>query len=136
LLPLREAFAVLFFVALGRLIDSHHPLEALPWILLLLFVLVIAKVVPIYYLSRLVRSQDVDGFQLAVGLGQVGEFGFVLTSIGVASRIVPGAMYTAMLVLVRITIAASTVLVRIPKQRVAALVRGKCRLYFNCQLLN
>jgi predicted Kef-type K+ transport protein len=52
-----------------------------------------------------------------VGLGQVGEFSFVLGSLALAHRLIPAQLYTALLAVVVVTIVASTVLVRLGSKR-------------------
>ena len=50
--------------------------------------------------------------QLAVGLGQVGEFGFVLATVAVTRGVLPPAVYAALLAAVAISIAVSSISVR------------------------
>lgn len=50
--------------------------------------------------------------QLAVGLGQMGEFGYVLGAIGLTAGALTGTEFTAVLGAIVISIAASAVLVR------------------------
>jgi CPA2 family monovalent cation:H+ antiporter-2 len=112
LLPFRDLFAVLFFVAIGALIDPGALRNGLLWLALLLGLLIITKVVPVYVLAR---SSHLPGnpVQLALGLGQIGEFSFVLATIGVAHNLISSDLYAAILASVVLTIAASTVLVRV-----------------------
>jgi len=119
LLPFRDVFAVLFFVAIGALIDPGMLLKGLGWLALLLVLLVVAKVLPIYLLARLGRLPGRPR-QLATGLGQIGEFSFVLATIGVSRQVIPSELYAAILAAVLITIAASTLLVRLGYSRPAA----------------
>jgi CPA2 family monovalent cation:H+ antiporter-2 len=112
LLPFRDVFAVLFFVALGSLIDPGALPEALPLVALFLGIVVVAKCGLVYVLARLARLPARPG-QLAVGLGQVGEFGYVLGSVGLAAGVVSGSEFSALLAVVVITIAASAILVRV-----------------------
>src|SRR5439155_17617261 len=110
LLPFRDLFAVMFFVAIGTLIDPAALPAALRWALLLFGLLLAAKSLPIYLLSWLGRL-PVRRLQLTVGLSQVGEFGFVLASIGLARGAVSNELYTALLAVVAVSIALSAVLV-------------------------
>src|SRR5207244_13497628 len=55
LLPFRDVFAVLFFVAIGALIDPGALLKGLGWLGLVLALLAVAKVAPIYLLARFGR---------------------------------------------------------------------------------
>ena len=116
LLPFRDVFAVLFFVAIGALIDPGMLLKGLGWLALLLMLLVVAKALPIYLLARLGRLPGRPR-QLATGLGQIGEFSFVLATIGVSRQVIPSELYAAILAAVLITIAASTLLVRLGYSR-------------------
>ncbi len=120
ILPFRDLFAVLFFVLLGSLIDPRALPRALPWIAFLLAAVVVAKALPAAFLSRLARLPDVRHWQLGVGLGQVGEFSFVLAGILAARGLITFELFTAMLSTVVLTIAASAVLVRVGKRPVAA----------------
>jgi CPA2 family monovalent cation:H+ antiporter-2 len=119
ILPFRDLFAVLFFVLLGSLIDPGALPRALPWIGFLLAAVVIAKALPAAGLSRLARLPEVRHWQLGIGLGQVGEFSFVLAGILLARGLIPSELFTAMLSTVVLTIAASAVLVRTGKRPAA-----------------
>jgi len=114
ILPFRDLFAVLFFVLLGSLIDPAALPNAAPWIAFLVAAVIAAKVLPVAGLSRLARLRAVRHWQLGIGLGQVGEFSFVLGSVGVARGVIPPELYTALLAAVVLTIALSTVVVRLP----------------------
>jgi K+:H+ antiporter len=116
LLPFRDVFAVLFFVAIGALIDPGALLQGWGWLALLLVLLVVAKVVPIYLLARFARLPGRPR-QIATGLGQIGEFSFVLATIGVTRQVIPSELYAAILAAVVLTIAASTLLVRVGYDR-------------------
>jgi len=109
--PFRDVFAVLFFVAIGTLVDPSQLGAAAPWIALLLGLVVVAKVVVAWVLARLLRLH-VRPLQLAVGLGQIGEFSFVLASVAVAAGTIDGVLFTAIIAAVAVSIAASSILVR------------------------
>jgi CPA2 family monovalent cation:H+ antiporter-2 len=113
LLPFRDLFAVMFFVAIGTLIDPNHLAGALPWLGLAVGCLIVFKSSVIYVLARLIRPAAVRPMQLAIGLGQVGEFSFVVGSIGVAAGIIDPAAYSGLLLTMVVTICLSAVLVRV-----------------------
>ncbi|MEA2636209.1 MAG: monovalent cation:H+ antiporter-2, family [Chloroflexota bacterium] len=113
ILPFRDLFAVLFFVSLGSLVDPLALIGALPWLAFLVVAVVIAKVLPVLLLSRLAQIPEVRPWQLAIGLGQIGEFSFVLASIVLGRALIPAELYNAVLVAVVLTIAVSTTLVRL-----------------------
>jgi monovalent cation:H+ antiporter-2, CPA2 family len=121
LLPFRDVFAVLFFVAIGALIDPRSLVKGFGWLALLLGLLIVAKIVPTYLLARF-GGLEGRPLQVAVGLGQIGEFSFVLATIGVSRGVIPSELYAATLAAVVLTIAASTVMVRVahrPRRRLA-----------------
>jgi CPA2 family monovalent cation:H+ antiporter-2 len=122
ILPFRDLFAVLFFVSLGSLIDPAAMPAALPWLGFLLSAVVLAKFVPVLLLSRLARIPEVRPWQLAIGLGQIGEFSFVLVSIVLGRALIPPALYSAVLVAVVLSIAISTTVVRLGHRAAPAAV--------------
>jgi CPA2 family monovalent cation:H+ antiporter-2 len=111
LLPFRDLFAVLFFVLLGSLIEPDVLGRGLGWLVLLLACLVVGKSLVAALLARAGRLRA-DWRQLGIGLGQVGEFSFVLASAGLALGLVPTELYAAVLGTVVVSIAGSTLLVR------------------------
>jgi CPA2 family monovalent cation:H+ antiporter-2 len=112
ILPFRDLFAILFFVAVGSLINPSLLPDALPWLGLVLLLLVVGKMLVVYVLARIVRLSARPG-QLAVGLGQIGEFSFVLATLGLATDLFDPLLYTAILAAVALTIAGSTIAVRL-----------------------
>lgn len=112
ILPFRDLFAILFFVSIGSLINPSLVPDALPWIGIVLLLLVVGKMLVIYVLARLVRLQARAG-QLAIGLGQIGEFSFVLATLGLTTGVFDRLIYTAILAGVALSIAVSTIVVRL-----------------------
>ena len=111
LLPFRDVFAVLFFVALGTLIDPAALGRAAGWLFALLALLALGKVLVAYVLARLAALPVRPG-QLAVGLGQMGEFSFVLASIALTAGVISAEIHTAVLGAVVVSVVTSTVLAR------------------------
>jgi CPA2 family monovalent cation:H+ antiporter-2 len=112
LLPFRDLFAVLFFVAIGTLIDPEAFVRGLPWLALIVGLVVGAKVLVVGLLARAARLRG-NPWQLGIGLGQVGEFSFVLGSTAVAAGAIGGDVYAAILGAVVVTIVGSSVMVRL-----------------------
>jgi monovalent cation:H+ antiporter-2, CPA2 family len=111
LLPFRDLLAVLFFVAIGTLLDPAELAAGLGWLAVLAAALVVAKVGLTWLLVR-VAALDVRPLQLAIGIGQIGEFSFVFASIGLGVGAIDAPLYAAMLGAIVLSIAASSVLVR------------------------
>jgi CPA2 family monovalent cation:H+ antiporter-2 len=122
ILPFRDLFAVLFFVLLGSLIDPRELFAALPWLAFLLGAVVVLKAAVVWVLARLARLRDVRASQLAVGLGQVGEFSFVLVTLLITRDLIRPELYTAVLAAVVVSVVLSTTLVRLGGWRTSPLV--------------
>jgi CPA2 family monovalent cation:H+ antiporter-2 len=118
LLPFRDLLAVLFFVAIGTLVDPAALSRGLGWLVLFVVLIVLAKGLPSYVLVRLtgVCSRPL---QTAVGLGQIGEFSFVLASALVAAGSLADEIYAALLTALALSIGLSSVLVRFAGKRPA-----------------
>jgi CPA2 family monovalent cation:H+ antiporter-2 len=115
LLPFRDVFAVLFFVAVGTLIDPSLVGDGLEWIGLFVLTLVVGKVAVMAVLAR--WAQVSRPGQLSVGLAQVGELSFVLASLLVGAELLADEIYVALLTVVALSIAVSAVLVRVGWKR-------------------
>ncbi|HWB51296.1 MAG TPA: YbaL family putative K(+) efflux transporter [Stellaceae bacterium] len=88
-LPLRDAFAVLFFVSVGMLLNPSVLVEA-PWLVLgTLALVLIGNPVIAFTMVRLLRQPAGTALLLGVGLGQIGEFSFILTDLGLGLGILP-----------------------------------------------
>src|SRR5438067_1679106 len=88
-LPLRDAFAMLFFVSVGMLFDPtvlvHEPL-AIGGVLLLV---VIGNPGLAFLFARLFGARSDAALLLAAGLAQIGEFSFILADLGIALGALP-----------------------------------------------
>ena len=88
-LPLRDAFAVLFFISVGMLFDPmilvRDPLPVLATVA----IIVIAKSVAALAIVQLFGRPLGTAATIAVSLAQIGEFSFILASLGVALGLMP-----------------------------------------------
>jgi len=112
LLPFRDLFAVMFFVALGTVVNPADLAAALPWLLAFLAMVVVAKVVVVWLLARVVHL-GARIVQLGVGLGQVGEFSYVLGALALSAGLIAKEVSAGLIGAVVVSIAASSVLVRV-----------------------
>src|SRR5215470_11223168 len=90
-LPLRDAFAVLFFVSVGMLFDPAILLDS-PWQVLATLAIILAGNAGVgFVILRLFRHPPETALTIAAGLAQIGEFSFILASIGVSLGLLPEA---------------------------------------------
>jgi monovalent cation:H+ antiporter-2, CPA2 family len=88
-LPLRDAFAVLFFVSVGMLFDPMVVVQAPLALLATVLIIVVVKSAAAYAIVRAFgRPRDV-ALTIAASLAQIGEFSFILIVMGVTLGIVP-----------------------------------------------
>ena len=83
-LPLRDAFAVLFFVSVGMLFDPAALLEQWPLFLLALGVIVLLKPLLAFLVCLAARKPLRLAVSVGLSLGQIGEFTFILIAMGVS----------------------------------------------------
>lgn len=88
-LPLREAFAVLFFVSVGMLIDPRFLIEEFGRILAALAVIMVGKALAALLLVRALGGPLPTGLTVAAGLSQIGEFSFILADLGGGLGLLP-----------------------------------------------
>ncbi|HTL15377.1 MAG TPA: cation:proton antiporter, partial [Thermomonas sp.] len=88
-LPLRDAFAVLFFVSVGMLFDPRFLLENMEEVLAVLAIVVVGKSLAAYVIVRLFGRPHATALTIAVSLAQIGEFSFILAALGVSLDILP-----------------------------------------------
>ncbi len=81
-LPMRDAFAVLFFVAVGMLLEPGFLLEAPGLIAATLAVVIVGKPLVAFLIVRLLNYPFRVALAIAVALAQIGEFSFILSNIG------------------------------------------------------
>jgi CPA2 family monovalent cation:H+ antiporter-2 len=82
-LPMRDAFAVLFFVSVGMLFNPGVIVDS-PWLVLAtVAIIVLGNAAVVYALVRLLGLAGATAVTLAVSLSQIGEFSFILAALGV-----------------------------------------------------
>ena len=89
LLPLRDAFAVLFFVSVGMLFNPFVLLSH-PWAVVgVLGIILLGKSLAALAIMRLFKRNAETSFTVAASLAQIGEFSFILAGLGVGLKLLP-----------------------------------------------
>ena len=106
--PVRDMFAAVFFVAVGMLIDPALVAQHWGVVLLLTAVVIVGKFVGV---SDWARSSPGRGTQAAVRTGlsmaQIGEFSFIIVSLGVATGAVRAFLFPVAVAVSAITTLAT-----------------------------
>ena len=90
-LPMRDAFAVLFFVAMGMLLDPFRLAHDWPLFLVTLAVVLIGKPLTAFVTVLVLRRPLRTALSIAVALAQIGEFSFILAALATELKILPEA---------------------------------------------
>ncbi|WP_046115864.1 YbaL family putative K(+) efflux transporter [Aquincola tertiaricarbonis] len=88
-LPLRDAFAVLFFVSVGMLFDPHVLVDQPLRVLLVVAIVVVGKSIAAMLIVMLFRYPLNTALTVSAGLAQIGEFSFILAALGMSLGLLP-----------------------------------------------
>jgi CPA2 family monovalent cation:H+ antiporter-2 len=110
--PLRDAFAALFFVTLGTLIDPHVLKGSLPLLGLMLLLIVVGKFLTWFTVVWLFRYPIRMAVGVAAGLTQIGELSFVVVQVARSSGLVGEAVFSTAIAASLISILLNVFVVR------------------------
>jgi CPA2 family monovalent cation:H+ antiporter-2 len=126
-LPLRDAFAVLFFVSVGMLVDpgyvAANPVAVLAVTGLVVFAKSAAALVIVSLFGYPIRT----GLTVAAALAQVGEFSFILATLGLSLRLIPEEAFQLVVAAALVSITLNPVSFRIA-DLIDARIRARPRL--------
>ncbi|MCC6075783.1 YbaL family putative K(+) efflux transporter [Pseudomonas sp. GCM10022188] len=88
-LPLRDAFAVLFFVSVGMLFDPKVLVEEPLHVLAVVAIIVFGKTLAAAVLVLLLRYPLNTALTVGASLAQIGEFSFILAGLGLSLGLLP-----------------------------------------------
>lgn len=88
-LPLRDAFAVLFFVSVGMLFEPSILLSKPLSVLAVVAIIVFGKSIAAMVITLALRYPLNTALTVAASLAQIGEFSFILAGLGVSLGILP-----------------------------------------------
>lgn len=88
-LPLRDAFAVLFFVSVGMLFDPRVLMQEPGKVLIVVAIIMVGKTIAASALVLAFRYPLNTALTVGASLAQIGEFSFILASLGVSLGLLP-----------------------------------------------
>ncbi len=88
-MPLRDAFAVLFFVSVGMLFDPGVLLRDPLGVAGTILIIVLGKSLAAYGIVRVFGHGHATALTIAASLAQIGEFSFILAGLGVSLAVLP-----------------------------------------------
>jgi CPA2 family monovalent cation:H+ antiporter-2 len=127
--PFRDVFNGVFFISVGMLLDLSFLMRHLPMILLFSVGVVLAKAVCAGAAIRTLHYPWRVSVIGAIGLGQVGEFSFLLMSVGFREGLVGGVVYQNLLAVTILTMVSTPFMMKAApwaaKYFVRRVVRGE-----------
>jgi CPA2 family monovalent cation:H+ antiporter-2 len=96
-LPMRDAFAVLFFVSVGMLFDPRSLMQVPHIIALVIFVVIIVKPLITLLTVRLLGRSLATAVPIGAAFSQVGEFSFILGSVALGLNLITEAGWNALI---------------------------------------
>ena len=120
--PFRDVFTALFFVSVGMLFNPNLVVEQPALVLTALGVVLLLKPLVAVVIVLLLRSDWRTAATVGVGLAQIGEFSFILASLGLSLGVIPKEALDVLVVAAIVSIALNPVLFRLverwlPKER-------------------
>jgi CPA2 family monovalent cation:H+ antiporter-2 len=111
-LPLRDAFAVLFFVSVGMLFDPVFALAHPGLVLVTVAIVVVGKPLAAIAIVLLLGRPVGAALTVGAGLAQVGEFSFILMAFGRELKLVEAPAQNAVLVAALVSITMNPLIMR------------------------
>jgi CPA2 family monovalent cation:H+ antiporter-2 len=109
-LPLRDAFAVLFFVSVGMLFDPSVIWTQPGRLLAVVAIILVGKTIAAVAIVLIFRYSLNTALTVGASLAQIGEFSFILAGLGVALGLLPEEGRSLILAAAVISIAANSAL--------------------------
>jgi len=118
--PMRDAFAVLFFVSVGMLFDPRSLLEAPVPTAMVLAVVLVAKPLSALLAVRMLGTPMQTAVPVAAAFSQVGEFSFILGTVARNLRLIDDTGWNALVAASILSIALNPSIYRWARRRVTA----------------
>ena len=129
LLPFREAFAVVFFVSVGMLVDPRYLVAEWDKVLILTLLIVVGKGLVSALIAAVLPAPGRTALVLAAGRGQIGEFSFIVGQTGLAIGVLDASQYSLILAGAIVSIPVNALVFRLVEPTERALKRWWPRVW-------
>ena len=109
-LPLRDAFAVLFFVSVGMLFDPAFLVRTPMLVVAALAIVLVGKPLAAIAIVAILGYPTRTALMVAVGLAQIGEFSFILGDLARKHGLLPDAGHTLLIACAIVSISVNPLL--------------------------
>lgn len=117
--PLQDIFAALFFVAVGMLFDPRILVDQPFQVFAVVIIIVIGKSAAAFAIVRMLGYERATALTVSAALAQIGEFSFILATLGGALDILPPAGQSLILAGALISIIMNSFIFRVLARRTA-----------------
>jgi len=119
--PVRDMFAAIFFVSVGMMIDPTALTEHWRAVLALTLAVVFGKVLAVTTGAFLAGHGRRTAMKAGMSLAQIGEFSFIIASVGVASGVIRGWLYPVAIAVSAITTLTTPLLIKFSNRAAASI---------------
>jgi CPA2 family monovalent cation:H+ antiporter-2 len=127
-LPMRDAFAVLFFVSVGMLFDPAFIFRAPLLVVAALGIILVVKPLTALVIVVLLGHSARTALTVALGLSQIGEFSFILSDVARRHGLMSDAGHTMLVASAIVSIAVNPMIFR-ALPRIEAWLRARPKLW-------
>jgi monovalent cation:H+ antiporter-2, CPA2 family len=110
--PVRDVFAAIFFVAVGMILDPKVLLEHWAAASVLVIVVIVGQITSVSFGAFLSGRDLKTSVQAGMSLAQIGEFSFIIASVGVENRVIGSFLYPVAVAVAVVTTFTTPWLVR------------------------
>jgi monovalent cation:H+ antiporter-2, CPA2 family len=121
--PVRDMFAAIFFVSVGMIIDPAALTEHWKAVLALTLAVIIGKVLAVTIGAFLAGHGRRTAMKAGMSLAQIGEFSFIIASVGVASGVIHSWLYPVAIGVSAITTLTTPLLIKLSNRAAASIDR-------------
>src|ERR1700761_6127045 len=112
IMPVRDMFSAIFFVAIGMLIDPALLVQYAWPITIVTIAVVVGKVITCSFGAFVAGKDGRTSLRVGMGLAQIGEFSFVIASLGLTLKVTSGFLYPVAVAVSAITTFLTPYLIR------------------------
>jgi CPA2 family monovalent cation:H+ antiporter-2 len=111
--PIRDLFGAIFFTSVGTLVDIYLVYSEVWLVLLLSAITIMGKVFSTAGGAMISRKDKNTAFQVGLSLGQIGEFSFIIATLGLNNNVIRKDLYPLTVAIALITTFATPYLVMV-----------------------
>jgi CPA2 family monovalent cation:H+ antiporter-2 len=119
--PVRDMFAAIFFVSVGMMIDPVALGDHWRAVVVLTLAVIVGKVLAVTIGAFLAGHGRRTAMKAGMSLAQIGEFSFIIASVGVATGVIGSWMYPVAIAVSAITVLTTPLLIRLSNRAAASI---------------